>query len=39
MNEELDEIRPIDYVVIEWPGGRPTGEAAPLLVDLVDRGP
>ena len=38
MNEELDEMGPIDYVVIEWPGGRPTGEAAPLLVDLVDRG-
>jgi hypothetical protein len=38
MNEGLDEMGPIDYVVIEWPGGRPTGEAAPLLVDLVDRG-
>jgi Family of unknown function (DUF6325) len=38
MHEELDEMGPIDYVVIEWPGGRPTGEAAPLLVDLVDRG-
>jgi hypothetical protein len=29
---------PIDYLVIEWPGRQPTGEAAPFLVDLVDRG-
>ena len=29
---------PIDYIVVEWPGKQPTGEAAPLLVDLVDRG-
>jgi hypothetical protein len=36
--DELDEMGPIDYVVVEWPGQQPTGEAAPLLVDLVDRG-
>jgi hypothetical protein len=35
---ELDEMGPIDYVLVEWPGRQPTGEAAPLLVDLVDRG-
>ncbi|MFJ5553607.1 DUF6325 family protein, partial [Streptomyces sp. NPDC093225] len=29
---------PIDYVVVEFPGNRMTGEAFPLLVDLVDRG-
>ena len=29
---------PIDYIVVEWPGKQPTGEAAPLLLDLVDRG-
>ena len=29
---------PVDYVVIEFPDGQPKGEAAPLLVDLVDRG-
>ena len=29
---------PIDYLVIEWPGRQPTGEAAPLVVDLVERG-
>ena len=32
------EVGPIDYVVIEFPGNRMTGEAFPLLVDLVDRG-
>ena len=29
---------PVDYIVIEWPGAQPTGSAAPLLLDLVDRG-
>ena len=36
--DELDEMGPIDYLVVEWPDRQPTGEAAPLLVDLVDRG-
>ena len=35
---ELEEMGPIDYIVVEWPGRQPTGEAAPILVDLVDRG-
>ena len=35
---ELDQMGPVDYVVIEFPDGQPKGEAAPLLVDLVDRG-
>jgi Family of unknown function (DUF6325) len=35
---ELDEMGPIDYVLIEWPGNQPTGEALPHLVDLVERG-
>jgi uncharacterized membrane protein len=35
---ELDEMGPIDYVVIEWPGRQPNGEAAPHLIDLADRG-
>ena len=38
MAETLDEMGPIDYLVIEWPDKQPSGEAAPLLVDLVDRG-
>jgi hypothetical protein len=36
--EQLEEMGPIDYVVIEWPGRQPDGTAAPLLVDLVERG-
>jgi Family of unknown function (DUF6325) len=33
------ELGPIDYLVVEWPAEKqPTGEAFPLLVDLVDRG-
>jgi Family of unknown function (DUF6325) len=34
-----DELGPIDIVVISYPpGARRSGEAAPLLMDLVDRG-
>ena len=36
--EQLYEMGPIDYVVIEWPGEQPTGTVVPKLVDLVDRG-
>jgi hypothetical protein len=32
------EMGPVDYILIEWPGAQPTGEAMPYLVDLVDRG-
>jgi Family of unknown function (DUF6325) len=35
---DLDDMGPIDYVVIEFPGSRMTGEGLPLLVDLVERG-
>jgi hypothetical protein len=34
----IDELGPIDYVVVEFPDNRMTGEGLPLLVDLVDRG-
>jgi Family of unknown function (DUF6325) len=35
----LDEMGPVDYVVLEWPDDQPpTGEVQPLLLDLVDRG-
>lgn len=33
-----NEMGPIDYIVVEWPGRQPNGEVAPQLVDLVDRG-
>jgi hypothetical protein len=36
--EEFNEMGPIDYLLVEWPGRQPTGEAAPHLIDLVDRG-
>ncbi len=35
---DLEEMGPIDYLVVEFPGNRMTGEGFPLLVDLVDRG-
>ncbi len=38
MSEQIEEMGPIDYLVVEFPGNRMTGEAFPLLVDLVDRG-
>ena len=38
MTDELDTMGPIDYLVVEFPGSRMTGEGLPLLVDLVDRG-
>jgi hypothetical protein len=33
----VDELGPVDYVVIEFPGSQFNGEIAPVLVDLVDR--
>ena len=36
--EEHQEMGPIDYLVIEWPGRQPTGESAPIMLDLVERG-
>jgi hypothetical protein len=37
--EAHEELGPIDIVVIGYPADAPmTGEAAPLLLDLVDRG-
>jgi hypothetical protein len=37
-DEPLDEMGPIDYIVLEWPGRQPKGEVVPLLIDLVERG-
>ncbi len=33
-----DELGPVDYLVVEFPGNKMTGEGFPILVDLVDRG-
>lgn len=38
MTVDHAETGPIDYLVVEFPGNRMTGEGFPLLVDLVDRG-
>ena len=38
MTEDIDQLGPIDYLVVEFPGNRMTGEGFPALVDLVDRG-
>jgi hypothetical protein len=38
MNDVLDTMGPIDYLVVEFPGSRMTGKAFPMLLDLVDRG-
>ena len=35
---DLDQMGPVDYLVVAFPTDRMTGEAFPLLVDLVDRG-
>ncbi len=32
------ETGPVDYLVVEFPGNRMTGEGLPILLDLVDRG-
>jgi hypothetical protein len=36
--EQFEEMGPIDYIVIEWPGKQPTGEAAPMILDLHEQG-
>jgi hypothetical protein len=36
--EAIEEMGPVDYLVVEFPGSKMTGEGLPLLVDLVDRG-
>jgi hypothetical protein len=35
---ELDEMGPIDYVILEWPTEPSGDEVVPLLLDLVQRG-
>ena len=38
MTTDLAETGPIDYLVVEFPGNKMTGEGLPLLVELVDAG-
>jgi hypothetical protein len=37
-NESIDEMGPVDYILVEWPGRQPTGEALPHLLNLVESG-
>jgi hypothetical protein len=37
-HDELEDMGPIDYIVIEWKGREPNGEAMPMIVDLAERG-
>jgi len=34
----MPELAPVEYVVIDFPGNRFTGEIAPAIASLVDRG-
>lgn len=38
VTNDLDEMGPVGYLVVEFPGNRMTGEGFPILLDLVDRG-
>ena len=38
MSTPLEESGPIDYIVVEFPGNRMTGEGFPLLVELHETG-
>ena len=36
-NDEVDELGPVDWIVVEFPGSKFTGEIAPILKEYVDR--
>jgi hypothetical protein len=36
--ESVDELGPVDWIVVEFPGSKFKGEIAPALADLVERG-
>lgn len=38
MSVDIDELGPVDWVVVEFPGTKLTGEIAPILAEYVDRG-
>jgi hypothetical protein len=35
---DLEEMGPIDYLIVEWTGRQPNGEALPHLINLVESG-
>ena len=38
MSVDIDELGPVDWIVVEFPGSKFNGEIAPVLQDLVERG-
>lgn len=38
MTVNVDELGPVDWIVVEFPGSKLTGTIAPILTDYVDRG-
>lgn len=38
MDKDIQTMGPVDYLIVEFPGNRMTGEGVPILLDLVDRG-
>jgi hypothetical protein len=38
MTATIDELGPVDWIVVEFPGSKFNGEIAPALQDLVGRG-
>jgi hypothetical protein len=38
MTVNVDELGPVDWIVVEFPGTKLTGDIAPVIDDYVDRG-
>ena len=38
MTDNIDELGPVDWIVVEFPGSKFNGEIAPVLQDLTERG-
>ncbi|MDX3310519.1 DUF6325 family protein [Streptomyces sp. NPDC054884] len=38
MHQDVADMGPVDYLIVEFPGSRMTGEGMPLLVELVEDG-
>jgi hypothetical protein len=38
MTVNIDELGPVDWIVVEFPETKLTGQIAPILTDYVDRG-
>lgn len=38
MADDVEELGPVSYLIVEFPGSRMTGEGLPILVDMVEAG-